>query len=68
VRFPIEIPKDEVVDLIRRHGTPDQAEEASQELPDPVDPEGDSGLLSKYGIDPQDLMRKLGGGGGIRGF
>jgi hypothetical protein len=59
VRFPIEIPKDEVLDLIRQRGSSDQAEEAGEELPDPVDPEADSGLLSKYGIDPQDLIGRF---------
>jgi hypothetical protein len=27
-----------------------------------VDPERESGLLAKFGIDPQDLLGKLGGG------
>jgi hypothetical protein len=62
VRFPVEIPKEQVLDLLRRQGKADQAELASEELPDQVDPEGDSGLLSKYGIGPADLLGGLGDG------
>jgi hypothetical protein len=58
----VEIPKDKVLDLLRQQGKSDQADQARQELPDQVDPERDSGLLSKFGIDPQDLIGKLGGG------
>ncbi len=35
--------------------------QADQELPDQVDPERDSGLLEKLGIDPKDLLGNLGG-------
>jgi hypothetical protein len=59
----MEIPKEKVLELLHEHGKSDQAEQASEELPDQVDPERDSGLLSKFGIDPTDLMGKLGGGG-----
>ena len=42
--------------------------QAEQELPDQVDTERDSGLLEKLGINPQDLLGKLGGGlGGLLG-
>lgn len=59
----MEIPKAQVLDLIRQQGKSDQASQAEQELPDQVDPQRDSGLLSKFGIEPQDLIAKLGGGG-----
>jgi hypothetical protein len=58
----MEIPKEKVLELLRQQGKSDEADQASQELPDRVDPESDSGLLSKFGIDPQDLLGKLGGG------
>ena len=58
----VEIPKDKVLELLQQQGKSDQAEQARQELPDQVDPERDSGLLAKFGIDPQDLLGKLGGG------
>lgn len=56
----MEIPKDKVLELLREKGKGDQAEAAEQELPDQVDPERDSGLLAKFGLDPQDLLGKLG--------
>ena len=58
----MEIPKDKILDLLNEQGKQDQAQQAEQELPDQVDPERDSGLLAKFGIEPQDLLSKLGGG------
>ena len=58
----MEIPKDKVLELLRQQGNDDQAEQADKELPDQVDPDRDSGLLAKFGIDPQELLSKLGGG------
>ena len=57
----MEIPKDKILELMREQEKGDQASQAEQELPDQVDPDRDSGLLSKFGIDPQDLIGKLGG-------
>jgi hypothetical protein len=58
----MEIPKDKILELLQQQGKDDQVEPAREELPDQVDPERDSGLLAKFGIDPQDLLGKLGGG------
>jgi hypothetical protein len=61
----VEIPKDMILNLIRERLGGDKAQEADQQLPDQVDPEQHSDLLSKFGINPQEL---LGGGlGGITG-
>ena len=57
----MEIPKDKVLELIREHGNEDQVGQAEQELPDQVDTDRDAGLLQKFGLDPQDLLGKLGG-------
>ena len=57
----MEIPKDKILDLLRQRGEDDKVGEAERELPDTVDTERDSGLLSKLGIDPQDLAGGLGG-------
>jgi hypothetical protein len=57
----MEIPKDKILELLQQQGKSDQVDQARQELPDQVDPERDSGLLAKFGIDPQDLLGKLGG-------
>ena len=58
----MEIPKDKILELLQQQGKDDQVEPAREELPDQVDPERDSGLLAKYGIDPQDLLTKFAGG------
>lgn len=57
----MEIPKDKILELLRDQGDDDQADQADRELPDTVDTERDSGLLEKFGLDPQDLLSKLGG-------
>ena len=57
----IEIPKDKILELLRDQGNGDQADQAEKELPDSVDPGRDSGLLQKFGLDPQDLIAKFGG-------
>jgi hypothetical protein len=61
-RNTVEIPKDKILDLLREQGKSDQVEQAEQELPDQVDPERHSGLLEKFGLKPQDVLSKLGGG------
>ena len=59
----MEIPKDKILELLRQRGEHDKATQADQELPDQVDPEQHSGLLEKFGINPQELLS--GGLGGI---
>jgi hypothetical protein len=58
----MEIPKEQILDFLRQQGKQDQVGEADQQLPDQVDTERDAGLLQKFGIDPGDLLSKLGGG------
>ena len=45
--------------MLQQQGKSDQAK---QELPDKVDPEQHSELLQKFGLNPQELLSKLGGG------
>ena len=59
----MEIPKEKILELIRQRGDEGQAAQADQELPDQVDPEEHSGLLERFGINPQELLS--GGLGGI---
>lgn len=59
--YEVEISKDQIIDMIRQQGDPDKASQAERELPDQVDTDRDSGLLTKFGIDPADLISKLGG-------
>ena len=52
----MQIPKDKILDLIRERAGGAQADQAASELPEQVDPEQHADLLSKFGIDPQDLL------------
>ena len=58
----MQIPKDQILDLLRSRGEDDKAAQADSELPDQVDPEQHCDLLERLGIDPQELIGKLGGG------
>ena len=58
----MQIDKDQIVAFLRERGDDDKAQQAQQDLPGQVDTEKDSGLLSKFGIDPADLLGGLGGG------
>ncbi len=60
----MQIDKSQILELLNSKGDSGKADQAQQELPDKVDPEKDSGLLSKFGIDPKELMGKMGGGMG----
>jgi hypothetical protein len=57
----VEISKDQILQLLRDRGDHDKADQADQQLPDQVDPEQQSDLLEKFGINPSDLLRDIGG-------
>ncbi len=57
----MQIPKDQILEFLRSRGDHDKAGQAENELPDQVDTDNDSGLLGKFGIDPQQLLGGLGG-------
>jgi hypothetical protein len=59
----MNIDKDQILQLLRSQGDDDKAQQADQELPGQVDTDRDAGLLSKFGLDPSELVKKLGGGG-----
>ncbi len=59
----MEFDKNQVLDLLRSQGDNDKAQLADRELPDRVDPQKHAGILSQIGVNPQDLIGKLGGGG-----
>ena len=54
----MEIAKEQVLGLLHSRGNTAQAGQADQELPDYVDLERDSGLLSTLGIDPGELLAR----------
>ena len=57
----MQIPKEQILEFLRSRGDQDKAQQADGELPDQVDTDQHADLLSKYGIDVQDLLGKLGG-------
>ena len=59
----MEIPKDQILQLLRSRGEDQKADQAQNELPDQVDPEQHAGLLEKFGLNPADLIAKFAGGG-----
>jgi hypothetical protein len=60
----VQIDKSQILDLLRSQGETDKAQQADQELPQQVDTDQHAGLLQKLGLNPQDLIAKLAGGGG----
>jgi hypothetical protein len=61
----VQIDKNTVLDLLRERGQQDQASQAEQELPDQVDTDRDAGVLQRFGLDPQELLQRFMGGGGM---
>lgn len=57
----MQIPKEQIMEFLKSRGDQSQADQADSELPDQVDTEKDQGLLSKFNINPQDLMGGMGG-------
>ena len=56
----MNISKDQILQFLRDRVQGDKADQASSELPDQVDTDQHSDLLSKFGIDPQQLLGQLG--------
>ena len=57
----MELDKDTIVNFIKEHiGDQGKAEEADRELPEKVDTDKDAGLLGRFGVDPKDLLGKVG--------
>ncbi|WP_245159955.1 hypothetical protein [Blastococcus sp. CT_GayMR19] len=65
----MQIDKEQVMELLRSKGEADKVEQADRELPDRMDTDDDVDLLSRYGLGPQEVIAKLGGGplGGLTG-
>ena len=59
----MQIDKAQILDLLRSQGDEQKAQQADQELPGQVDTDQHAGLLEKLGLNPADLIAKLGGGG-----
>ena len=63
----MNINKDQIIQLLESQGNHDQAQQARHQLPDQVDTDNaqHAGLLSKLGIDTNNLGGLLGGLGNI---
>jgi hypothetical protein len=57
----LQFDKQTIVNLLRERGDTDQASRAEQELPDQVDTDRDAGMLQRFGVDPSELMTRVGG-------
>ncbi len=58
----MEIDKQQVLELLRWKGGEANAERADRELPDRMDTDEHAQALSDFGLGPQELISKLGGG------
>jgi len=66
----MQIPKQQIMDMLRNSNEPgdsSKADQADQELPQQVDTENNEhqNLLQKFGVDPQQLISKFGGNFGL---
>jgi hypothetical protein len=57
----VEIPKEQIPQMLHDRGNHDQAQQAGQQLPDQVDPEQHKDLPGRLGIDPGEILGGLGG-------
>ena len=57
----MKVARQEVVDLLRKTGFPEAADEALRVLPDPVDLDDAAKLGAKYGITRDELISRMGG-------
>lgn len=57
----MQIPKAKILEMLQQHGQGNQVDQAKQELPDQVDTDQHADLLQKFGVNPQELLSKLGG-------
>jgi hypothetical protein len=55
----MKVDKQQVVELIRERGDEEKAQQAAQELPEEVDHEEHADLLARFGVDPQDVLKKM---------
>ena len=57
----VQLTRQHVVDMLRKAGLPEVAEDAQRELPDPVDSEQVAVWAVPYGINMGELMDRMGG-------
>lgn len=57
----VKLTRQHVVDILRRTGLPELADEALHVLPDPVDSEQVAAWGERYGINIGELISRIGG-------
>jgi hypothetical protein len=57
----VQLTRQHVVDMLRKAGLPEVADDAQRELPDPVDSEQVAVWAVPYGINMGELMDRMGG-------
>ena len=57
----MQFDKSTIIEFLQNNGQSDKAQQAQQQLPDKVDDQQHAGQLQSLGINPQDLVKKLGG-------
>lgn len=65
----MQFDKSQIIEMLTSQGDTGKANQAQTMLPDQVDTDRDAGMLASLGLDPQDIIAKLtgGGGGGLSG-
>jgi hypothetical protein len=57
----MQLTRQQVIDILRKAGLPEMAEEALHVLPDPVDSEQVAAWAVPYGINMDELRNRMGG-------
>ena len=57
----VDLSRQHVVDMLRKAGLPEVADDAQRELPDPVDSEQVAVWAVPYGINMGELIDRMGG-------
>ena len=57
----MQLTRQHVIDVLRKAGLPEMAEEAQRALPDPVDSEQAAEWAIPYGINMDELVNRMGG-------
>jgi hypothetical protein len=57
----MQVARQHVVDVLRRAGLPQEADEADRSLPDPIELERAAQFLQRYGITKDVLISRMGG-------
>lgn len=64
----MQFDKHQIIEFLKSRGDHDQAQQADQELPEKVDTDQHSSILSKLGLNASDLPGGLGGIAGKLGL